>query len=107
MSFHCKRCGLIVLKEAKGTPYNETEPLVLEKGTDGATEDISAWLRVADMFQFENCAFTRDSKHLPGGLRLLTCGGCEQGIIGKANPSGEGQNVTMESFVAISRLEKR
>ena len=103
--YHCRQCGLIILKGRNGEPVSDEEPLV--GGAGGAPEAEAAWLRVPNQMGFENVAFTRESKNMPGGRRLLTCAGCERGIIGRANPSGEGPDIQMESFLALSRVEAR
>ena len=102
-SCHCLQCDLIILKTSNAKPFNEPASLLVDKGTD-EVETVSEWFLVEDQMGFENVAFTRESKTLPNGLRLLTCAGCERGIIGKAIPSGEGPDIKMQSHLAKSRV---
>ena len=99
----CKRCRVVVLKRGKGTLFSQ--PSELRCDDREGTETLGEWIAVKDMFTFENIAFSRDFKNLPGGERLLTCAGCEKGILGKALPHGEGPDIKMESMVAISRFK--
>ncbi len=103
MDLYCKRCGLVVLKGAKGVAVQEESELLLD-GENQGSEVVTAWISVKDMYDFENVAFSRQHKNLPGGLRLLTCAGCEKGILGKAVPVGEGPDVKMQSMLAPARL---
>lgn len=104
MECYCVHCGLVILKTQNATAVSKSDTLVVDKAGGGETEEVTEWFHVADQFSFENCAFTRESKNLPGGLRILTCAGCERGVIGKAMPSGEGPDIKMESFLAKSRV---
>ncbi len=103
---HCKRCALLVLRGGKGVVVREEAELVLE--SDGnSNEVVEKWIEVKDMYDFDNVAFSREHKNLPGGKRLLTCAGCEKGIFGKAVPIGNGPEVKMQSMVAPGRLEAK
>ena len=60
-------------------------------------------LHVADQFDFENVAFSRDLR--TADCRYLTCAACELGILGIARRSaGQGPDIRLESFVAASRV---
>jgi hypothetical protein len=106
MELSCKRCGVVVLKGAKGVAVQEEGELQMD-GENAGSERITQWISVKNMFDFENVAFSRQHKNLAGGLRLLTCAGCEKGILGKAMPVGEGPDIKMESLVAPGRLNSK
>jgi hypothetical protein len=102
----CKRCGLIVLLAGKGEHWsNELGLKVPKEGTEQLEwEDAEWFLRVATQFDFENVCFSRDHKNLPGGTRILTCAGCERGVLGVAQPTGTGPDIKMTSFLLANRV---
>lgn len=109
MDFYCTRCDLVVLKGNKGRLEQKTLALPLERSNVEAmqSEDVTDWIHVDNMFDFENICYSKDHKNLPGGKRILTCAGCEKGVLGWALPIGEGPDMKMDSYLAPSRVLKK
>lgn len=103
---YCKRCGLVVLLGGKGERWENSLGLKVPKEASDTLEweDVEWFLKVATQFDFENVCFSRDHKNLPGGMRILTCAGCERGILGVAQPIGEGPDIKMTSFLLAARV---
>lgn len=107
----CTQCGLIVLLAGKGKHARNDGVVRVPRpaGGDGGTQQLQwdtpeAYFLVSSQFDFENVCYTRDSKNLPGGMRVLTCAGCERGVLGVATPTGEGPDIKMTSYLLADRV---
>lgn len=106
---YCKRCGLTVLLATKGRVF-ENSQAQLRVPKEGPSAEALEWevpdalFFVATQFDFENVCFSRNHRNLPNGMRILTCAGCEQGVLGVAVPEGEGPDIKMSSYLHSPRV---
>ncbi|KAJ1519624.1 hypothetical protein ONE63_004898 [Megalurothrips usitatus] len=94
----CLHCPSRILNPSVGN-YIEKEfslpSMTKQKDqTDIEKHPVKDFLKVADMFQFENVGFS----HTADGVKYLTCADCEMGPIGWHDLQ------TKECFVALSRV---
>eukprot|EP01128_Nolandella_sp_AFSM9_P012445 TRINITY_DN9289_c0_g1_i1.p1 TRINITY_DN9289_c0_g1~~TRINITY_DN9289_c0_g1_i1.p1 ORF type:complete len:131 (+),score=16.87 TRINITY_DN9289_c0_g1_i1:35-427(+) len=73
----CILCSTKILPAHKGVYTQEPQTL---KGSDGSDVDEEHFWHVKDMWDFDNIGFSRSQDD--NTLRYLTCGACEQGILG-------------------------
>ncbi|XP_003380029.1 guanine nucleotide exchange factor MSS4-like protein [Trichinella spiralis] len=97
LSLSCPKCSCIILRENHGEQVTvEKELPELSLKADGTVDmkTFTEFVRVDDIYDFENIGFSRNSN----GVQYLLCAACEIG------PLGFHDLTTKLSYVAVQRV---
>ncbi len=94
----CLRCDSKILPPKMGT-YEENafdlHVMTKTSAEEKSTQTLRQWIRVEDMFDFDNVGFSKDV----GDIKYLVCADCEVGPVGYHTVKDK------KCFVALARVK--